>query len=125
MATKIEDFLKEKKIDPRRILVASAEIERLRLEDRKIRLAKRAARKSEDPAKKKEGLAAQKPRSGRPVTQEALNAAFAGKNISGPQKTRILRALNHVLEQKKLEKIDLQAIFDPVPRPKKKVEKEE
>ena len=71
MATKIEDFLKEKKIDPRRVLVASAEIERLRLEDRSIRLAKRAARKSEDPAKKKEGLAAKKPRSGRPVTQEA------------------------------------------------------
>jgi len=69
MATKIEDFLKEKKIDPRRILVASAEIERLHPEDRAIRLAKRKARKSEDAAtKKKEGLAAKKPRSGRPVT---------------------------------------------------------
>jgi hypothetical protein len=121
MATKIEDFLKEKKIDPRRILAASAEIERLRLEDRKIRLAKRAHRKSEDAAtKKKEGLAALKPRSGRPVKQEALTAAFAGKTISGPQKTRILRALNHVLEQKKLEKIELAAIFEPTPRPKKK-----
>src|SRR5262249_53869371 len=119
MATKFEGFLKEKKIDPRRILVASAELERLRLQDRKIRLAKRAARKSEDPAKKKEGLAAEKPRSGRPVTQEAITAAFAGKNISGPQKTRILRALNAVLEQKKLEKIELGAIFDPTPRPKK------
>jgi hypothetical protein len=125
MSTKIEDFLKETKIDPRRILVASADIERLRLEDRKIRLAKRAARKSEDAAKKKEGLAAEKPRSGRPVTQQALDAAFAGKNISGPQKSRILRALNHVLEQKKLDKIELGAIFDPTPRPKKKVEKEE
>ncbi len=101
--------------------MASAEIERLRLEDRKIRLAKRAARKSEDPAKKKEGLAAHKPRTGRPVTQEAINAAFAGKAISGPQKTRILRALNHVLETKKLEKIELAAIFEPTPRPKKKV----
>ena len=121
MATKIQDFLTEKKIDPRRILAASAEIERLRLEDRKIRLAKRAHRKSEDAAKKKEGLAAQKPRSGRPVKQEAINAAFAGKQISGPQKTRILRALNHVLEQKKLEKIELAAIFEPTPRPKKQV----
>jgi hypothetical protein len=120
MATKFEDFLKEKKIDSRRLLVASAEIERLHLEDRKIKLAKRAARKSEDPAKKKEGLAAQKPHSGRPVTKEAIAAAFAGKNISGPQKTRILRALNHVLEQKKLEKVELSAIFDPTPRPKKK-----
>ncbi len=126
MATKIEDFLKERKIDPRRILVASAEIERLRPEDRKIRLAKRAARKSEDAAaKKKEGLAAQKPRSGRPVTKEAIDAAFAGKNISGPQKTRILRALNVVLEQKKQEKVELSALFEPTPRPKKVAEKSE
>ena len=121
MATKIEDFLKEKKIDPRRLLVASTELERLRLEDRKIRLAKRSARKSEDAAKKKEGLAIKKPRSGRAVTHEAIAAAFAGKVISGPQKTRILRALNHVLETKKHEKIELAAIFEPTPRPKKKV----
>jgi hypothetical protein len=119
MATKLEDLLKEKKIDPRRILSASAEIERLRREDRAIRLAKRVARKAEDPAKKKEGLAAQKPRTGRPVTQRAIDAALAGKQISGPQKTRILRALNHVLEQKKLEKVELSALFDATPRPKK------
>jgi hypothetical protein len=125
MATKIEDFLKEKKIDPRRILVASAEIERLRPEDRRIRLAKRAARKSEDQAKKKEGLAAKKPRTGRAVTMEAIHAAFAGKNISGPQKTRILRALNHVLAQKKLDAVELATLFEPTPRPKKKVEKTE
>jgi hypothetical protein len=125
MATKFEDFLKEKKIDPRRLLVASTEIEKLRLQDRKIRLAKRVARKSEDAAKKKEGLAAEKPRSGRPVTHEAIQAAFAGKSISGPQKTRILRALNAVLEQKKLEKVELAAIFEPTPRPKKAKKTEE
>ncbi|APR82287.1 Hypothetical protein A7982_07636 [Minicystis rosea] len=125
MATKIEDFLKEKKIDPRRILAASGEIERFRPEDRAIRLAKRAARKSEDPAKKKEGLAGQKPRSGRPVTQRAIDAAIAGKQISGPQKTRILRAVNHILDQKKQEKVELAALFDPTPRPKKAAEKAE
>ena len=125
MATKIEDFLKEKKIDPRRILAASGEIERFRPEDRAIRLAKRAARKSEDPAKKKEGLAGQKPRSGRPVTQRSIDAALAGKQISGPQKTRILRAVNHLLEQKKQEKVELAALFEPTPRPKKAAEKAE
>ncbi len=119
MATKFEDFLKEKKIDPRRILVASAEIERLIPEDRAIKLAKRAARKSDDPAKKKEGLAGKKPRTGRPVTERAIAAAVAGKQISGPQKSRILRALNHVLTQKKQETVELSAIFDPTPRPKK------
>ena len=111
MATKIEDFLKEKKIDPRRIISASTEIERLRPEDRAIRLAKAAARKAEDPAKKKEGLAAKKPRTGRPVTKRALDAAIAGQQISGPQKTRILRAVNHLLEQKKQDKVDLKTLF--------------
>lgn len=119
MATKIADFLTEKKIDPRRILVASSDIEGLRPEDRAIRLAKSVARKSEDPAKKKEGLAAQKPRSGRPVTQRALDAAMAGKQISGPQKTRILRAVNKLLEQKKQDQVELSALFEPTPRPKK------
>jgi hypothetical protein len=125
MATKIEELLKEKKIDPRRILAASSEIERLRPEDRAIRLAKRTARKAEDPAKKKEGLAANKPRTGRPVTQRAIDAAIAGKQISGPQKTRFLRAINHLLEQKKQDKVELTALFEPTARPKKKVAKVE
>lgn len=111
MGTKIEDFLKEKKIDPRRILAASAAIERLQPEDRAIRLAKRRARGSED-AKKKEGAAAKKPRSGRPVTDRTLSAALQGKPISGPAKTRLLRAVNRILEQKKQEQVGLSALFD-------------
>jgi hypothetical protein len=127
MATKIEEFLKEKKIDLRRILVASSELERLRPEDRAIRLAKRTARKSEDAAtKKKEGLAAKKPRTGRPVTSRAISSAILGKPLSGAAKTRILRAINHVLTQKKQDQIELIALFEPTPRPKKvrKVEEE-
>lgn len=104
-----EEFLKAKSIDPRRIVAASQKIEKLRPEDRSIRLQKRQARKSEDGAKKKEGL--KKPRSGRPVTDRAVASAIAGKAISGPQKTRMLRAVNHILEQKKQEKVDLKAIF--------------
>lgn len=127
MATKIEDFLKEKKIDPRRLLVASAEIERFRPEDRAIQLAKWVARKSEDAAKKKEGLAGKKPRSGRPITPRTLNEALIGKPLSGPAKTRILRAVNHVLGQKKQDKIELVTLFDPADarKPKKRPEKTE
>ncbi len=110
MGSTFEDFVKEKKIDLRRVSAASAELERLRPEDRAIRLAQRAARKSEDP-KKREGKAAEKPRSGRPVTGRALNAALQGKPISGPTKNRILRAVNHVLSQKKQEPVDLRALF--------------
>ena len=112
MATKFESFLSEKKIDPRRILAASHDLEKLRREDRKVRLAKREARKSEDAAKKKEGLALAKPRSGRPVTDRAIKAAMTGKEVSGPIKTRILKAVNHILEQKKQEKVDLRALFE-------------
>lgn len=123
MATKIEDFLKDKKIDPRRLLAASGDLERFQREDRGLRLLKRVARKSEDAAKKKEGLAAKKPRTGRPVTSRAFSAAIAGKQISGPQKTRILRAVNHILAQKKQDAVELSALFEPTARPSKKAEK--
>ena len=127
MASKFEAFLKEKKIDPRRVLAASAKLERLRREDRGIRLERRLARKTEEGAKKKEGEAAVKPRSGRPVTQRALSAALAGKPISGPAKTRLLRAVNHVLEQKKQGKAELKNLFDfpSQGNPPKKKKKEE
>lgn len=111
MATKIEDFLKEKKIDPRRILAASAKIERLQPADRAIRLAKRLARSSEDAAKKKDA-AGKKPRSGRPITDRTLSAVLQGRPVSGPAKTRVLRAVNRLLEQKKQEKVQLSALFD-------------
>jgi hypothetical protein len=110
MATKFEDFIKQKKIDPRRILAASEKLEKLQPGDRAIRLAQRKARRSED--KKKEGLAAQKPRTGRPVTQRAINAALAGKEVTGPVKSRLLRAVNHLLEQKKQEAATLHQLFD-------------
>jgi hypothetical protein len=112
MATKFDTFLTEKKIDPRRILAASEKLERLHREDRAIRLARRIARKSEDGGKKKEGIAAKKPHSGRPITPRTINAARTGKDVSGPTKTRLLRAVNYLLEQKKLEKVDLKALFD-------------
>jgi hypothetical protein len=106
--TKFATFLKDKKVDPRRILTASHKLESLQPEDRGIRLGKRQARKSED---KKAAPETKRPRSGRPVTARALDAALTGKSVSGPAKTRIVRAVNAVLEQKKLEKIDLRALF--------------
>ncbi|MBK8256499.1 MAG: hypothetical protein IPK82_28000 [Polyangiaceae bacterium] len=119
MATKIADFFAEKKLDPRRIIAASRILEKFHPEDRKIRLAKLVARKSEDGGKKKEGEAAKKPRSGRPVTDRAIKAALVGKSVSGPMKTRILKAVNRVLEQKKQDQVELGALFEPTPRPKK------
>ncbi len=107
-ATKFATFLKDKKVDPRRVLAASHKLESLKHEDRVIRLAKRKGRGAED---KKGPADTRVSRSGRPVTQRSIDAALAGKPVSGPAKTRLLNALNAVLEAKKLEKVDLRAIF--------------
>jgi hypothetical protein len=102
-ATKFATFLADKKIDSRRLLAVSHSLESLQVEDRAIRLAKRT--KKEVAGEKK------KPRSGRPVTQRALNAATTGGTISGPMKTRILKAINSILEVKKLPVVDLKTLF--------------
>lgn len=122
MATKFGEFLKEKKIDTRRILSASAKLERHRLEDRVIKLKQRKARSAED-GKRDDSLP--KPRSGRPVTDRAIQAAVVGKPLSGAAKTRLLRAVNHVLEQKKQEAVDLRALFDLPTKGGKKEESSE
>ncbi len=107
-ATKFSQFITSKKLDPRRILVASHALETLTLEDRRIKLAKRNSKKEgADPAAKE----TRKPKSGRAVTQRALEAALKGGVVSGPTKSRILRAVNHLLEQKKQEKVELKTLF--------------
>jgi hypothetical protein len=105
---KFAQFIKQAKLDPRRIIAASHKLERLLPEDRAIKLNKRKARAAEGENVPKE---TRKPRSGRPVTQRAMDAALSGGAVSGPTKTRILRAVNHLLEQKKKEKVDLKALF--------------
>ena len=80
MASKLEQFLNENKLDRRRVVASSYAIERLRPEDRAARLAKRRSKGG----KEAEGEAKPaKPRSGRPVTERLLNDAFAGKAITG------------------------------------------
>jgi hypothetical protein len=115
MATKLETFLNEKKIDHRRVLIASKQLEKLRAEDRRTRLVLKQARKSED-AKRPEGI--EKPRSGKPVTPVGLRNAMAGLRTSGAAKTRILRAVNRILEQKKQDAVTLDTLFDLSPAPK-------
>jgi len=106
--SKFAEFLSSKKLDARRVRFASAELERLRPEDRAIRLAHKN-RKPDAP--KTAAADKKKPRSGRPVTDRAMKAALAGQSISGPQKTRLLKAVNRLLEQKKQEPVALGVLF--------------
>lgn len=120
--TKLATFLEENKIDKRRVLSASNQIERLRAEDRRIRLAQAKARKNDD-GKKPEGL--DKPRSGRPITPVGLENALEGKSVPGPQKTRILRAVNRILEQKRKDPVGIDTLFDVPPQNPAKPKAEE
>ncbi|MEZ4221412.1 MAG: hypothetical protein R3B13_10845 [Polyangiaceae bacterium] len=112
MASKLAEFLKENKLDIRRVYAASRKLEQLRPEDRAIRLKRRQRSDEAKAAKPAEGEAAPaKPRSGRPVTHQLVSRIEAGRTIPGAAKTRILRAVNHLLEQKKKSPVDLKAIF--------------
>jgi hypothetical protein len=112
MASKFAEFLDKNKIDPRRVLAASRKLEQLQPEDRAARLKKRQAKKGDAaPAAAAGEEKPKKPRSGRPVTRQALEAAKNGKSIAGPAKTRIVRAINHVLSQKKKEAVDFRTLF--------------
>jgi hypothetical protein len=108
MATKLETVLTEKKIDHRRLLVASRQLERLRFEDRAIKCVQRQVRKKED-GKLPEGLG--KPRSGKPINKVTLRNALDGKKLSGATKTRLLRAVNTVLEQRKETPVSFEDLF--------------
>ena len=107
--SKFAQFLSSSKVDARRIMAASHSLESLQREDRHIRLVK--GRAKQEGASEADKAEKRKPRSGRPVTERAMAAALKGGALSGPTKNRILKAVNHILEQKKQEKVELKALF--------------
>ena len=46
------------------------------------------------------------------MTPQLLQKALEGKSLTGPGKTRLLRAVNRVLEQKKQDAVDIRALFE-------------
>jgi hypothetical protein len=112
MATKFAQFIQDNKIDPRRLIATSKRMERLRPTDRRTKLLKSQAKASGKPAGEEgDKKALEKPHSGRPVTPRLIQDASGGKAVSGAAKTRLLRAVNRVLEQAKKSPVDLRALF--------------
>ena len=107
--TKLADFLTTNKIDPRRVVLASTKIEGRTAEDKKLAATKKAMKAGK--AEKNEEVLKQKPRSGRPVTGAGLSKAMLGRDIGGPVKTRIVRAVNAVLTTKKKPEVTLRDLF--------------
>jgi hypothetical protein len=107
--SKLSDYLKTNKIDARRILGHSRDLERQTAEDRAL-VAKKAAIKA-GKAEKNEEISKKKPRSGRRVTQPALDRALAGTALGGPTKTRIVRAVNAILVARKKAEVTFRDLF--------------
>ncbi len=107
--TKLSKFLADKKIDLRRLLATSYRLERLTPGDRLLKAAKR--KPAAEGEKKAEEGEKKKPHSGRPVTDRAIAAALKGGKLSGPTKSRILRAVNALLEKKKQSAVTLRDLF--------------
>jgi hypothetical protein len=104
--SKLQTFLSTNKLNLKRLLVVSHNLETLKKADRDVKLQRR--RNKKEGAEKKETA---KPRSGRAVTPRALTNALSGTAVSGPTKQRILRAVNFLLEQKKKDKVELKTLF--------------
>jgi hypothetical protein len=94
--SKLGDYLKKHKIDPRRVASASKELEALQPEDRVIRLARKEAATDES----KKELAAKKRRSGRSLSRPTMNKALAGGKLTRKARARVVRAVNAVLSHK-------------------------
>ena len=107
--SKLGDFLTKNKIDARRVVGASRHLEKRTVDDKKL-IAKKAAIKA-GKAEKDDAIVKQKPRSGRRVTQPALDRAVGGEAVSGPTKTRIVRAVNALLVQKKKPEVGFRDLF--------------
>ncbi len=107
--TKLNDFLTQHKIDPRRVVLASTKLETRTPDDKKLAATKKAMKAGK--VEKNEETLKQKPRSGRPVTSAAITKAMHGRDVSGPVKTRIARAVNALLTQKKKSEVTFRDLF--------------
>lgn len=126
MPSKLQTFLADNKIAQRQLLAVSHKLESLQAADRAIRLAKKQGAKSEKAEDKEKAKNAGKGRSGRPLTPVSLQKIFTGKPVPGPTRTRVLRAVNSLLERRKKDKVELTALFDLAaekPKKGKKIEK--
>lgn len=107
--SKFSEFLTTNKIHPNRVVTASVALESRTAEDKALADKKRKMKAGT--LEKNAEVLKQKPRSGRPVTGATVGKALSGLTIGGPSKTRLVRAVNAVLAQKKKPEIGLRDLF--------------
>ena len=93
--SKFAEYVQTKGLTAEKIFYSSARLERHRVEDRKLRVQRRKLRRSGQGAKSEgyaeAGLA--KPRSGRGVSRQRIDAALAGQPLPSMVRAKLVRAV--------------------------------
>lgn len=92
------EFLDAQGLKDEEILRRSRRLETLRSEDRMLRRRRAAQRRTGKQSYEEAGIG--KPRSGRPLQKEHLEAARNDNPVPRPVRTKIVRAVNSLLEKK-------------------------
>lgn len=107
------DFLESKGLKDEDILRRSQRLESLRSKDRDLRRLRETKRRKA-PQQSYEEAGIEKPRSGRPLRKEHLEAARNDVPVPGPVRTKIVRAVNALLT-KNGDEVTAPALFGQVP----------
>jgi len=108
------DFIREKGLDAEQILRVSRRLESLTDEDREL-MRKRAVKRRTAAGQSYEEANIAKPRSGRPLRPGHLEAAMNDEPVPGPVRTKLVRAINAILEKKGQEPVRAPQLFGNVP----------
>lgn len=106
------DFLSSKGLSEEQILRRSQRLERLTSKDRDLQRQRESKRRN-DPRTSYEAAGIAKPRSGRRLRPEHVQAAMQDVPLPGPVRTKMLRTVNSLLQGK--GPVDMPTLFGKVP----------
>ncbi|WP_373046003.1 hypothetical protein [Vulgatibacter sp.] len=108
------DFLSEKGIETKRLLQVSQRLERVGNADRDL-IRKRAEKRRRNPGQSYADANLGKPKSGRSLRPGHIEAAMQDKPVPGPVRSKMVRAVNRLLEKKGQDAVTAPKLFGAVP----------
>ncbi len=108
------DFVSQSGLDANKILRASERLERVRDEDREL-MRRRAEKRRRNAGQSYADAGLAKPRSGRPLRPGHVAAVMADRPVPGPVRTKVVRAVNALLQKKGGEAVTAPKLFGSVP----------
>jgi len=113
----LKDFIHSKGIVPDSIVATSQKLEASTAPDRKLLLQRAAKRKGKETASKPYAeLGIAKPRSGRGLSASAVALALNEQALTARQRSKMLKAVNALLEKKKEAAVDMKTLFGDTPK---------